>query len=93
MKKSLKLGLGSVVVAGAMGGNSGGGHSSIVAPASATSPARTRPMTPDDYCRERAAQSGSSFYYSFLFLTPERRRAYVAGMYGHRPPYVGTARR
>jgi phytoene synthase len=35
-------------------------------------------MTPDEYCRERAAQSGSSFYYSFLFLPPERRRAITA---------------
>jgi phytoene synthase len=35
-------------------------------------------MTPDQYCQEKAAQSGSSFYYSFLFLTPERRRAITA---------------
>lgn len=35
-------------------------------------------MTPDDYCQERAARSGSSFYYSFLFLPPERRRAITA---------------
>jgi phytoene synthase len=36
-------------------------------------------MTPDeDYCREKVAQSGSSFYYSFLFLPPERRRAITA---------------
>jgi phytoene synthase len=35
-------------------------------------------MTPDDYCRQKAAQSGSSFYYSFLFLPPERRRAITA---------------
>ncbi len=35
-------------------------------------------MTPDDYCQQRAAQSGSSFYYSFLFLEPERRRAITA---------------
>ena len=35
-------------------------------------------MSPDEYCAERAAQSGSSFYYSFLFLPPERRRAIVA---------------
>jgi phytoene synthase len=35
-------------------------------------------MTPDDYCQQKAAQSGSSFYYSFLFLPPERRRAIVA---------------
>jgi len=35
-------------------------------------------MTPDEYCRQKAAQSGSSFYYSFLFLPPERRRAITA---------------
>jgi phytoene synthase len=35
-------------------------------------------MTPDDYCQQKAAQSGSSFYYSFLFLPAERRRAITA---------------
>jgi len=35
-------------------------------------------MTPDAYCEQKAARSGSSFYYSFLFLPPERRRALVA---------------
>ena len=35
-------------------------------------------MTPDEYCEHKAAQSGSSFYYSFLFLAPERRRAITA---------------
>ena len=35
-------------------------------------------MTPDQYCQERAAQSGSSFYYSFLFLEPPRRQAITA---------------
>jgi len=35
-------------------------------------------MTPDEYCQRRAAASGSSFYYSFLFLPPERRRAITA---------------
>ncbi len=35
-------------------------------------------MTPDQYCHEKAAKSGSSFYYSFLFLPPERRRAITA---------------
>ncbi len=35
-------------------------------------------MTPDEYCQDRAAQSGSSFYYSFLFLPPPRRRAITA---------------
>ncbi len=35
-------------------------------------------MTPDEYCKDKAASSGSSFYYSFLFLPPERRRAITA---------------
>jgi len=35
-------------------------------------------MTPDEYCKDKAASSGSSFYYSFLFLAPERRRAITA---------------
>ena len=35
-------------------------------------------MTPDEYCRQEAAASGSSFYYSFLFLPGERRRAITA---------------
>ncbi|MBI4192831.1 MAG: presqualene diphosphate synthase HpnD [Betaproteobacteria bacterium] len=35
-------------------------------------------MTPDEYCQQKAAQSGSSFYYSFLFLPRERRRAITA---------------
>jgi phytoene synthase len=35
-------------------------------------------MTPDDYCQQKAARSGSSFYYSFLFLPPDRRRGIVA---------------
>jgi phytoene synthase len=35
-------------------------------------------MTPDEYCQRKAAQSGSSFYYAFLFLPPERRRAITA---------------
>ncbi|HLV29129.1 MAG TPA: presqualene diphosphate synthase HpnD [Burkholderiaceae bacterium] len=35
-------------------------------------------MTPDQYCQEKAARSGSSFYYAFLFLPPERRRAITA---------------
>ena len=32
-------------------------------------------MTPDEYCQQKAASSGSSFYYAFLFLPAERRRA------------------
>lgn len=35
-------------------------------------------MSPDDYCQQKAVQSGSSFYYSFLFLPTERRRAITA---------------
>ncbi|NLY28619.1 MAG: presqualene diphosphate synthase HpnD [Alcaligenaceae bacterium] len=35
-------------------------------------------MTPDDYCQNKATRSGSSFYYAFLFLPPERRRAITA---------------
>jgi len=35
-------------------------------------------MTPDAYCEEKAARSGSSFYHSFRFLPPERRRAIIA---------------
>lgn len=31
-----------------------------------------------DYCQKRAAASGSSFYYSFLFLPPVRRAAITA---------------
>ena len=35
-------------------------------------------MTPDEYCAAKAAQSGSSFYYSFRLLPEERRRAITA---------------
>ncbi len=35
-------------------------------------------MNPHDYCQDKAAKSGSSFYYSFMFLPPERRRAITA---------------
>jgi phytoene synthase len=35
-------------------------------------------MTPDQYCQQKAAASGSSFYYSFLFLPQDRRRAITA---------------
>ena len=35
-------------------------------------------LSPHDYCQEKAAASGSSFYYSFLFLPEERRRAITA---------------
>ena len=35
-------------------------------------------MTPDEYCQQKAARSGSSFYYSFLFLPANQRRAITA---------------
>jgi 15-cis-phytoene synthase len=35
-------------------------------------------MSPDEYCQQKAAKSGSSFYYSFLFLPPEKRLAITA---------------
>lgn len=35
-------------------------------------------MTPTEYCQDKAAKSGSSFYYAFLFLPAERRQAITA---------------
>lgn len=35
-------------------------------------------MTPEQYCQDKAASSGSSFYYSFLFLPPQQRKAITA---------------
>ena len=35
-------------------------------------------MTPDEYCQNKTAKSGSSFYYSFLFLTEPQRQAITA---------------
>lgn len=35
-------------------------------------------MTPDEYCKDKAAKSGSSFYYSFMFLPPQQRQAITA---------------
>ncbi len=35
-------------------------------------------MTPQQYCRDKAAASGSSFYYAFRFLAPAKRRAITA---------------
>ena len=32
-------------------------------------------MTPDQYCQDKTLKSGSSFYYSFLFLPEQQRRA------------------
>lgn len=35
-------------------------------------------MTPEQYVQSKAVQSGSSFYYAFLFLPPQRRAAITA---------------
>ncbi len=35
-------------------------------------------MNPHDYCQDKAAKSGSSFYYSFMFLPADRRQAITA---------------
>ncbi len=35
-------------------------------------------MTPEQYCQNKAATSGSSFYYSFMFLPADKRRAITA---------------
>ena len=35
-------------------------------------------MTPDEYCQDKTAKSGSSFYYSFLFLPDAQRKAITA---------------
>ena len=35
-------------------------------------------MTPEQYVQDKAARSGSSFYYAFLFLAPPRRAAITA---------------
>jgi len=35
-------------------------------------------MTPEQYVQDKAAHSGSSFYYAFLFLPPQRRAAITA---------------
>jgi phytoene synthase len=35
-------------------------------------------MTPQEYVQQKAANSGSSFYYAFLFLPPNRRAAITA---------------
>lgn len=37
-------------------------------------------MTPEQYCQDKAAASGSSFYYSFRFL-PETRRQAITALY------------
>jgi 15-cis-phytoene synthase len=35
-------------------------------------------MTPDEYVQDRVARSGSSFYYAFMFLPPQKRAAITA---------------
>lgn len=35
-------------------------------------------MTPQEYCQNKAAASGSSFYYSFRFLPDQKRHAIIA---------------
>jgi phytoene synthase len=35
-------------------------------------------MTPEDYCQDKASQSGSSFYYSFVVLPKKQRQAITA---------------
>jgi phytoene synthase len=35
-------------------------------------------MTPEQYVQDKAAQSGSSFYYAFMFLPPPKRAAITA---------------
>ena len=39
-------------------------------------------MTPQDYVQEKAAASGSSFYYAFLFL-PKPKRAAITAFYAY----------
>ena len=39
---------------------------------------RTAAMSPQQYVQDKAAKSGSSFYYAFLFLPPPRRAAITA---------------
>ena len=39
-------------------------------------------MTPDEYCAQKVAQSGSSFYYSFRLL-PAPRRAAISALYAY----------
>jgi len=37
-------------------------------------------MSPEQYCQDKAAKSGSSFYYSFIFL-PEQQRQAITALY------------
>jgi len=45
---------------------------------SGSNPASSIAMNPDEYCRQKAAASGSNAYYAFLFLPPGRRHALTA---------------
>ena len=36
---------------------------------------QSHPMNNHDYCQQKVAESGTSFYYAFLFLPPEKRQA------------------
>ena len=47
-------------------------------PSAAAARAGAGPMTPEQYVQDKAARSGSSFYYAFLFLNPPRRAAITA---------------
>ena len=39
-------------------------------------------MTPEDYCQDKASQSGSSFYYSFVIL-PKKQRQAITALYAY----------
>ena len=39
---------------------------------------QSQAMNPEQYVQQKAASSGSSFYYAFLFLPKERRAAITA---------------
>ena len=40
--------------------------------------AKPTPSSPQAYVQQKTAAAGSSFYYAFLFLPPERRAAITA---------------
>lgn len=42
--------------------------------------AQSVPMTPQQYVQDKAASSGSSFYYAFLFL-PKPKRLCITAFY------------
>jgi len=48
-------------------------------------------MTPDEYCQQKAARRGSSWYYSVLFL-PEPQRAAVTALHAFRRELDGAVR-